>query len=236
MHRGGYPVSAPPLGRMGARIAAMAHHSNDGNHAGTNLPTPFNALSFRFTIVSLSPPPLSFLSFSLCQPLALVARFSADTSPRYAALRRHDTSAFADPTTLSAFSTRPQPSHSRFIQRYPPSSVRPFGFVHLSDHVFASVSRLTHFTTHFARCKTMMNTDDRTGTWHRDTQTKPTGRGSSLTRFVLSGFSSYRENRESCLHPFENSFEEIEEDPKNHFLRNVNQQSSYSSKFNSPLS
>lgn len=182
------------------------------------------------------PPPLSFLSFSLCQPLALVARFSADTSPRYAALRRHDTSAFADPTTLSAFSTRPQPSHSRFIQRYPPSSVRPFGFVHLSDHVFASVSRLTHFTTHFARCKTMMNTDDRTGTWHRDTQTKPTGRGSSLTRFVLSGFSSYRENRESCLHPFENSFEEIEEDPKNHFLRNVNQQSSYSSKFNSPLS
>lgn len=57
----------------------------------------------------LSPPPLSFLSFSLCQPLALVARFSADTSPRYAALpRRHDTSAFADPTTLSAFSTRPR--------------------------------------------------------------------------------------------------------------------------------
>lgn len=50
---------------MGARIAAMAHHPNDGNHAGTNLPTPFNVLPFCLSVSlslflslfpSLSPP------------------------------------------------------------------------------------------------------------------------------------------------------------------------------------
>ncbi|KAF7418297.1 hypothetical protein HZH68_000950 [Vespula germanica] len=34
MHSGYLATTlSPPLGRMGARIAAMAHHSNDGNHA-----------------------------------------------------------------------------------------------------------------------------------------------------------------------------------------------------------
>ncbi|KAI4500157.1 hypothetical protein M0802_004574 [Mischocyttarus mexicanus] len=34
MHSGYLATTlSPPLGRMGARIAAMAHHSNDGNYA-----------------------------------------------------------------------------------------------------------------------------------------------------------------------------------------------------------
>lgn len=45
MHSGYLATTlSPPLGRMGARIAAMAHHSNDGNHAGTNLPNPWRPL------------------------------------------------------------------------------------------------------------------------------------------------------------------------------------------------
>lgn len=120
---------------MGARIAAMAHHPNDGNHAGTNLPTPFNVLPFCLSVsrtsLSLS---LPFpLSFSPCWSRDFLLTLRLDTG----SLRRHDTSAFADPTSLSgcAFSTRPQLSHStlrRFIQRSP-SYVHVHTFVHLSD-------------------------------------------------------------------------------------------------------
>ena len=81
----------------------MAHHPNDGNHAGTNLPTPFApslVLSLRSTIppttrfsfflffpFSLRPPPPLSLSLStslstyLTRSTVLVARFSADTLP-----------------------------------------------------------------------------------------------------------------------------------------------------------
>ncbi|KAF7411978.1 hypothetical protein HZH66_000874 [Vespula vulgaris] len=38
MHSGYLATTlSPPLGRMGARIAAMAHHSNDGNHAAVRI-------------------------------------------------------------------------------------------------------------------------------------------------------------------------------------------------------
>lgn len=52
---------------MGARIAAMAHHPNDGNHAGTNLPTP---LPPPRSLSALAVPPTSVaLSFSAFRAL-----------------------------------------------------------------------------------------------------------------------------------------------------------------------
>lgn len=102
------------------------------------------------------------LSFSPCWSRDFLLTLRLDTG----SLRRHDTSAFADPTGLSgcAFSTRPQLSHStlrRFIQRgchHTYTSIR-LSIYQTGIRVCFAVNPLT---THFARCKTMMNTDDRT--------------------------------------------------------------------------
>lgn len=62
--------STPPPRRMGARIAAMAHHPNDGNHAGTNLQA--NALLPTHPLIPASAP-ASMLPSALPLPLGKIS-------------------------------------------------------------------------------------------------------------------------------------------------------------------
>lgn len=97
---------------MGARIAAMAHHPNDGNHAGTNLPT------------HLAPSrsvPLPYPSPNEYNPLTPSRSYSRDflltLCPDTARWHR-DTSAFADRTLRLPFpfSTRHVPYPVRLFR------------------------------------------------------------------------------------------------------------------------
>lgn len=160
---------------MGARIAAMAHHPNDGNHAGTNLPTPFNALPFCLSVSR------SYLSLSLSISLSLTlspfsSLFLPDASRaifcwHFASIPTLPLSLIQPPLSprlpyLGALFRPARNFHTAhfavlFNVRHHPY-VRPYVCPFIRA-VFASVSRLTHLRpiSLLARCKTMMNTDDR---------------------------------------------------------------------------
>lgn len=196
---------------MGARIAAMAHHPNDGNHAGTNLSTPFNVLPFCLSVSRTS---LSLSPFSpLFLPL-LVARFSADTSPRYrlSSTPRHFRFRwsnqpiwvrFFDPP--ATFTQHTSPFYSTFaIIRTRRPFIRP---------VFASVSRLTHLRPISRGAKRWWIPMIEPGTWRRDTILNQ----ANCSRFIIDEvcikwFLVWRERGKL--------FQDRGEDPSSHFPRN----------------
>lgn len=199
---------------MGARIAAMAHHPNDGNHAGTNLPTPFNVLPFCLSVSRTS---LSLSPFSpLFLPL-LVARFSADTSPRYrlSSTPRHFRFRwsnqpiwvrFFDPP--ATFTQHTSPFYSTFAIIRTRPYVCPF-----IRPVLASVSRLTHLRPISRGAKRWWIPMIEPGTWRRDTILNQ----ANCSRFIIDEvcikwFLVWRERGKL--------FQDRGEDPSSHFLRN----------------